>query len=81
MLRMKKGAMKYRVSTDEGETRMLDAKEIFARQVRKQWRKVQGLPWRAVSVEVELDVSAGKQPRSARTELGLYSAVQTSRSI
>ena len=29
VLRMKKGAMKYRVSTGEGEVRMLDAKEIF----------------------------------------------------
>lgn len=66
VLRMKKGAMKYRVSTGEGETRMLDAKEIFAQQVRKQWRKVRGLPWRAVSVEVELDVSEDKQPAQWR---------------
>ena len=65
VLRMKKGAMKYRVSTGGGETRMLDAKEIFAQQVRKRWRKVRGLPWRAVSVEVELDVSEAKE-RSAQ---------------
>ena len=62
VLRMKKGAMKYRVSTGEGEVRMLDAKEIFAQKVRKRWRKVRGLPWRAVSVEVELDVSEAKSP-------------------
>ena len=65
VLRMKKGAMKYRVHVGEGETQMLDAKEIFAQQVRKRWRKVRGLPWRAVSVEVELDVSETKA-RSAQ---------------
>ena len=65
VLRMKKGAMKYRVSTGGGETRMLDAKEIFARQVRKRWRKVRGLPWRAVAVEVELDVSETQAALSA----------------
>lgn len=62
LLRMKKGAMKYRVHAGEGSVQRLDAKEIFARQVRKQWRKVRGLPWRAVSVEVELDISRSKQP-------------------
>ena len=62
VLRMKKGAMKYRVCAGEGETQMLDAKELFARQVRKRWRKVQGLPWRAVAVEAELDISEDKQP-------------------
>ena len=65
VLRMKKGAMKYRVQVGEGEAQMLDAKEIFAQQVRKRWRKVRGLPWRAVSVEVELDVSEAKA-RSAQ---------------
>ena len=65
VLRMKKGAMKYRVHVGEGEAQMLDAKEIFAQQVRKRWRKVRGLPWRAVSVEVELDVSEAKA-RSAQ---------------
>ena len=65
VLRMKKGAMKYRVSTGGGEPQMLDAKALFALQVRKRWRKVRGLPWRAVSVEVELDVSQAKE-RSAQ---------------
>ena len=36
--------------------------EIFAYQVRKRWRKVQGLPWRAVAVDFELDISEDKQP-------------------
>ena len=62
VLRMKKGSMKYRVHAADGtKTRMLDAKELFAHQVRRRWTKVQGLPWRAVAVEVELDVSANRQ--------------------
>ena len=62
VLRMKKGAMKYRVRGDGGEPQMLDAKELFVQQVRKQWRKVRGVPWRAVAVEVELDLSEDTQP-------------------
>ena len=63
VLRMKKGLMKYRVPAGGAEPQMLDAKEIFAHQVRKQWRKVRGLPWRAVAIDVELDVSeTGPQP-------------------
>jgi len=63
VLRMKKGAMKYRVHAGEGEAQRLDAKEIFAHQVTKRWRKVRGLPWRAVAIDVELDVSeTGSQP-------------------
>ena len=62
VLRMKKGAMRYRVPVGGAEPRMLDAKALFAYQVRKQWRKVRGLPWRAVSVEAELDISQNKQP-------------------
>ena len=55
--------MKYRVPAGGTEPQMLDAKEIFAHQVRKQWRKVRGLPWRAVAIDVELDVSeTGPQP-------------------
>ena len=54
--------MKYRVHVGGAEPQMLDAKEIFAHQVRKQWRKVRGLPWRAVAVEAELEVSENKQP-------------------
>ena len=63
VLQMKKGAMKYRVHAGEGEAQRLDAKEIFAHQVTKRWRKVRGLPWRAVAIDVELDVSeTGSQP-------------------
>ena len=57
VLRMKKGLMNYRVPAGGAEPQMLDAKEIYADQVRKQWRKVRGLPWRAVAIDVELDVS------------------------
>ena len=59
VLRMKKGSMKYRVMTDSGDKQLLDAQQIYAREVRRRWRKVRGMPWRAVAVEVELDVSEG----------------------
>jgi len=77
VLRMKKGAMKYRVHAGEGEPQMLDAKELFAHQVRKQWRKVRGLPWRAVALEAELDISQNKQPpRYKRVRLLFVRAVR-----
>ena len=61
VLRMKKGTMKYRFGAGAAEAQMLDAKELFAHQVRRRWRKVRGLPWRAVAVEVELDVRGDGQ--------------------
>ena len=61
VLRMKKGSMRYRVTMGDGEKRQLDAKQLYAREVKRRWRKVRGLPWRAVSVEGELEVSAGRQ--------------------
>ena len=61
VLRMKKGNMKYRLMTEEGESVLLDAKALHAQVVRKQWRKVSGLPWKAVSLEVELNLSEDSQ--------------------
>ena len=61
VLRMKKGSMKYRVMTDSGDKQLLDAQQLYAREVKRRWRKVRGMPWRAVAVEVELDVSEGRR--------------------
>ena len=61
VLRMKKGSMKYRVMTDSGDKQFLDAQQLYAREVKRRWRKVRGMPWRAVAVEVELDVSEGRR--------------------
>ncbi len=61
VLRMKKNKMRYRVVLKGGRKELLDAKELYAHAVKRQWRKVQGLPWKAAMLEVELDLSAGKQ--------------------
>ena len=63
VLRMKKGSMKYRVRTAGGEKQLLDARQVYAQAVKRRWRKVRGMPWRAVAVEVELEVSEGRRKR------------------
>ena len=64
VLRMKKGTMKYRVGSEGGEVRMLDAKELYGQCIKGRWRKVRGLPWKAASLEVELDLSSEPKQRS-----------------
>ena len=71
VLRMKKNKMKYRVVGELGRVQMLDAKELYERVVKGRWRKVRGLPWKAVSMEVDLDVSAqrDREPQWQRVRL------------
>ena len=61
ILRMKKNKMKYRVSAKGQKKELLDAKELYSYAVKGEWKKVRGLPWRAVTLEVELDLSDAKQ--------------------
>ena len=61
ILRMKKNKMKYRAVTKGQKTALLDAKELYAHAVKGEWKKVRGLPWKAVELEVELDLSDDKQ--------------------
>lgn len=56
ILRMKKGSLKYRVKLS-GKWQNLDAKELYQQAIRKHWRKVQGMPWKAVEMQVEVDLS------------------------
>ena len=42
------GSMKYRVRTAGGEKQLLDARQIYAQAVKRRWRKVRGMPWRAL---------------------------------
>lgn len=56
ILRMKKNKMKYRVKVG-GRKKMLNAKELYALVAKNNWQKVRGLPWKAISREVELDMS------------------------
>lgn len=63
ILRMKKSAMKYRLTPfRQGQTthRELDVKTLYQSCIRGQWEKVQGQPYQAKALDVELDLSASE---------------------
>jgi len=53
--------MKYQVVI-EGQATELNAQELYTTVVKRKWIKVRGMPWKAVSLDVELDL-AEKEPR------------------
>ncbi len=57
ILRMKKNKMKYRVETPNGKTESLDANSLYQCAVKGEWKKVRGMPYRAVSMDVKLDIA------------------------
>ncbi len=57
ILRMKKGNMKYRAVVKGRTKQELNAQELYSHMVKRQWKKVRGLPWKAVALNVELDLS------------------------
>jgi len=62
--------MKYRAVIKGRKKELLDAKELYAHAVKREWKKVRGIPWKAVSLEVELDLSEDKKkPESKRVKL------------
>ncbi len=65
ILRMKKSKMKYRVVVNGRAKQLLNAQELYAYAVKREWKKVRGLPWRAVMLDVELDLAekGEKEPR------------------
>ncbi len=65
ILRMKKSKMKYRAVIGGRKKALLNAKELYARLVKRRWRKVRGLPWKAVALDVEIDLAEDdeKAPR------------------
>ncbi len=71
ILRMKKTKMKYRVVGATGQIEELDAKEIYHRAVKGEWKKVRGMPYRAVPVDVELDLAnkGEKNPKRIKVRL------------
>jgi len=70
ILRMKKNKMKYRAVIKGRKKELLDAKELYAHAVKREWKKVRGIPWKAVSLEVELDLSEDKKkPEWKRVKL------------
>lgn len=63
ILRMKKNKMKYRAVIKGQKKELLDAKELYTYAVKREWKKVRGLPWKAVTLEVELDLSDARQKK------------------
>lgn len=72
ILRMKKGKLKYRVKLS-GKWQSLDAKALYQHAVRKSWTKVRGVPWKAVEmiVQVDLTTETGKNARPNYQEVKL----------
>ncbi len=65
ILRMKKSKMKYRAVVKGRKKEFLNAQELYTCVVKREWKKVRGLPWKAVSLDVELDLAEDdeKTPR------------------
>ena len=53
--------MKYRATISGEKEQLLDANELYTHAVKRQWKKVRGLPWKAVILDVELDVAEDKE--------------------
>ena len=57
ILRMKKSKMKYRAVIKGRKKELLNAQELYTCVVKREWKKVRGLPWKAVLLDVELDLA------------------------
>ena len=57
ILRMKKNKMKYRAVIKGRRKELLNAQELYTCVVKREWKKVRGLPWKAVLLDVELDLA------------------------
>lgn len=57
ILRMKKSKMKYRALVSGRKKQLLNAQELYTYAVKGEWKKVRGLPWKAVTLDVELDLA------------------------
>ena len=65
ILRMKKSKMKYRAVVSGRKKQLLNAQELYSYAVKREWKKVRGMPWKAVMLDVELDLAEKneKKPR------------------
>jgi len=52
--------MKYRVVGRNGQIEAFDANELYHKAVKGEWKKVHGMLYRAVTMDVELDIASGK---------------------
>ena len=57
ILRMKKSTMKYCLVDEKGRRRLIDAVGLYKRAIKGKWAKVHGMPYRAVTLDVELDIA------------------------
>ncbi|MCU7907830.1 MAG: hypothetical protein KZQ71_03505, partial [Candidatus Thiodiazotropha sp. (ex Lucinoma aequizonata)] len=55
--RMKKSKIKYRMVINGRTKQLLNAQELYTYAVKWEWRKVRGIPWKAVKLDVELGLS------------------------
>jgi len=63
ILRMKKNTMKYRAVVKGRKKQMLNARELYTEAVKRKWKKVRGMPWKAVILDVELDLAEKEDQR------------------
>lgn len=57
ILRMKKNQLKYRAVVQGRKKQLLTAQELYSCAVKREWKKVRGLPWKAVSLDVEINLA------------------------
>lgn len=71
IFKMKKNKMKYRVVGLKNQVEALDANALYHKAVKGEWKKVRGMPYRAVTMDVELDIAPGKnkQPNVLKVRL------------
>lgn len=60
LLRMKKNKLKYRAMDPHGRIEALDANGLYHQAVKGEWKKVCGMPYRAVTLDVSLDIATDK---------------------
>ena len=49
--------MKYRAVVKGRKKQLLNARELYTEAVKRKWKKVRGMPWKAVILDVELDLA------------------------
>lgn len=71
ILRMKKNKMKYHAVETNGKANDLDAQALYQCAVKGNWKKVRGMPYRAVVMDVELDIAekGEKEPKRIKVRL------------
>ena len=59
VFRMKKGPLRYRYR-EAGKTLLLNAQQLYKYAIKGHWKKVDHMPWKAVSLEVEVALGEGE---------------------